>query len=304
VKTLCLLVVAMMATTAMAGDLLPPLPPGVLEDWTRYVEATDRRIHRELTSTASFLALDAADDAAVERASIRSGAIVVRPVTSIDANGRPIDVPNAMVHHWRGAVLLRGIDVLSVLAKLESDAPGTGQEDVLRVSVLNRGPDTMTVFLKVRRTRFVTVVYNTEHAVRFHRLSRERAWSESVATRIAELAGAGTAAERELPSGQDRGFLWRWNAYWRYEQVPEGVIAECESVSLSRRAPVGLGAVIGPIVTGIARESMARTLASLEAYFGGSRFSSALQLGTRGPRISQTPRASLQVRSPWRPEIR
>jgi len=34
--------------------------------------------------------------------------------------------------------------------------------------------------------------------------------------------------------GDDRGFLWRLNAYWRYEQVAGGVIAECESITLSR----------------------------------------------------------------------
>ena len=93
-----------------------------------------------------------------------SGAIAIRATASVDANGKPLEVPNAMVHHWRGAVLLRGLDVTSLIAILESDAPDTGQEDVLRVSVLNRGPDTMTVFLKVRRTKFVTAVYNTEHA--------------------------------------------------------------------------------------------------------------------------------------------
>jgi hypothetical protein len=35
----------------------------------------------------------------------------------------------------------------------------------------------------------------------------------STATKIAELADAGTPAEHELPPGEDRGFLWRLNAY-------------------------------------------------------------------------------------------
>jgi hypothetical protein len=63
--------------------------------------------------------------------------------------------------------------------------------------------------------------------------------------------------------GDDRGFLWRLNAYWRYEAVPGGVIAECESVSLSRDVPFGLGLVAGPIIRSTARESMERTLESL-----------------------------------------
>jgi hypothetical protein len=257
----------MIGVTATVGGQVPSLPPGALDGWTHYVEATNRRVHRELESNTRFLVLDAADDAAAERSAVLSGAIVVRAMASVDANGQPVDVPHAMVHHWRGAVLLKDIDISSLLAKLESDAPDTGQEDVLRVSVIERGPDTLTVFLRVRRTKFVTAVYNTEHAVRFHRVSARRAWSESVAIKIAELAEPDTPGERELAPGQDRGFLWRWNSYWRYEQGPQGVVAECESVSLSRSMPFGLRSLIRPLVAGVARESMERTLASLQAYF-------------------------------------
>jgi hypothetical protein len=61
------------------------------------------------------------------------------------------------------------------------------------------------------------VTYNTEHSVEYRRLGGRRATSRAVATRIAELADAGTPAEREKGPGQDHGFLWRLNAYWRYE---------------------------------------------------------------------------------------
>ncbi len=264
-KGLCVAVIATVGLTVTAEGLVPPLPDGALEGWTRYAAETEQRVTREVSSKAGFLAIDFAAGAAAERASVLSGAIPIRATASVDTNGKPLEVPNAMVHHWRGAVLLRGLDVTSLMAILERDVPNTGQEDVLRASVLNRGPDTMTVFLKVRRTKFVTAVYNTEHALRFHRVSSQRAWSESVATKIAELADAG--GEREVPSGEDRGFLWRWNSYWRYEQVPGGVIAECESVSLSRRAPFGLRSLIGPLISGVARESMERTLTGLQRYF-------------------------------------
>lgn len=93
--------------------------------------------------------------------------------------------------------------------------------------------------------------------------------STSTATKIAEVADAGTARERELPSRSDHGYLWRWNAYWRYEQASSGVIVECESVSLSRSLP-SLLAFLRPIVDGTARESMDRTLRALRrAYADG-----------------------------------
>ncbi len=117
--------------------------------------------------------------------------------------------------------------------------------------------------LKLRRTKIITAIFNTEHLVTFRQISPTRAVSNSVATRIAEIADYGTPKEHELPQGEDRGFLWRWNAYWRYEQVPGGVIAECESISLSRELPPVVGLMIRPIVSGAARESMERTLAAL-----------------------------------------
>ena len=83
----------------------------------------------------------------------------------------------------------------------------------------------------------MTVTYNTEHAVEVRQLGASRATVRSVSTRIAELADAGTANEREKPDGRDQGFLWRLNAYWRYEAVNGGVLIECESISLSRDVP-------------------------------------------------------------------
>jgi hypothetical protein len=45
--------------------------------------------------------------------------------------------------------------------------------------------------------------------------------------------------------------------------VDGGVLAECESVSLSRDLPPLIGFMVRPIVTSTARESMERTLTAL-----------------------------------------
>jgi hypothetical protein len=118
----------------------------------------------------------------------------------------------------------------------------------------------MRLFLRLQRTKFVTVVYNTEHEVTFAHGTAGRASSVSVATKIAEVTDANKPSERELPPGDDSGYLWRLNAYWRYQVVPGGVIAECESISLSRDVPFGLGFVIGGLIRGTAQESMTRAL--------------------------------------------
>jgi hypothetical protein len=157
--------------------------------------------------------------------------------------------------------------VSRLVAELQQGALPTRQEDVLESKVLERRPDWMRVSLKLQRRKIVTVVYNTEHVVMFAHGSGARATSASTATKIAEVADVNTPQEHELPAGDDRGFLWRLNAYWRYEQVANGVIAECESITLSRDIPTVVRFIVRPLVERAARESMTRTLVSLRTRF-------------------------------------
>jgi hypothetical protein len=94
--------------------------------------------------------------------------------------------------------------------------------------------------------------------------------ARSSAIRVATLRDAGTAKEREKAASDDSGFLWKLNAYWRYEEVDGGVLVECESVSLSRSVPLLVRPVANPIVDRIARESLARTLESLRGVISSS----------------------------------
>jgi len=235
--------------------------------WTQYAARTEQRIDRELAATrGTFLALDyqPAAVAAAERRAILIGDIPVSHMKTNDATGKEFDVPFGMIHHWRGSVFIPGVDIGFILSRVSN--PGledTRQEDVLDSRVMDRNSDSLKLYLKLRRVKFVTVVYNTEHAVRYGWHGKTRAFSRSVATRIAEVEDAGSPGEREKPIGQDRGFLWRLNSYWRYEQVPGGVIVECESISLSRTVPGWLEVLIRPMIDSAARESMARTLGSL-----------------------------------------
>ena len=241
--------------------------PGTLQGWSAYAAATDRRVVRELRDGARFLALDFGPDAPGDRRALASGAVLIRRIETRTETGRAIELPDGLVHHWRGVVFVPGLRLPDLLRRLQRDVPDTGQEDVLQAVVLARAPDAMTVFLKLRRTRFVTVVYDTEHRVRFQQFGSSRAFSASTATRIAELDAPGTPQERELPPGEDRGFLWRWNVYWRYEQQPGGVILECESLSLSRSVPFGLQTIVRPLIESTARDSMERTLISMRTHF-------------------------------------
>jgi len=237
-----------------------------LGGWSTYVSATEDRVRRELESPRGFLVMDFLEPeeaAAGRRQVLDDGVVLMRKMQTSDSQGRRITVPGALVHHWRGAVFIPGVTVRQLLVELQSHAPE--QEDVLRSSILERGPDRMRVYMRLQRRKIVTATYNTEHVVTFTRFGATRAASVSTATRIAEVSDPDTPDERELPLGEDRGFLWRLNSYWRYEEVAGGVIAECESISLSRDVPSFVRYVVSPLVESTARESMERTLVTLRA---------------------------------------
>jgi hypothetical protein len=192
-------------------------------------------------------------------------------------------VPDGRIHHWAGAVFIPGVTLDHVLRYLRDRAGRESEafDDVLTSKLIARDGERLKIFMKLRRESVITVTYNTEHLVEYRRLSDARASSRSVATKIAELEGAGTPQEREKPIGNDHGFLWRLNAYWRYEQINGGVIIECESASLSRSVPALLRPFVSGTVERIARESLQKTLVSLRAELVRSRPAAAARVPGR-----------------------
>ena len=200
--------------------------------------------------------------------------------------------------------MVPGVDLGEVLSRIANPGPlDERQEDVLDSAVLGRGPDWLKIYLKLQRSKIVTVVYNTEHLVSYRRHNRARASSRSEALKIAELEFPNSGGEKEKPQGSDHGFLWRLNSYWRYQQVDGGVLIECESVSLSRSVPAVLEFLIRPIINRMARQSMQRTLAGLrDRLIRSSRQpTDALARGVQGPRgVQRADRIVKNSRAPAR----
>jgi putative flippase GtrA len=176
-----------------------------------------------------------------------------RPADAVgrEPNGGAIDVPGGTIHYWRGSILVRGVTVAELLDALMHPGTPPPQEDVVESRVLARSNDSLRVYLKLVRRTIITVTYDTEHEVTFRRMWPGLATSQSVATRIAEVGG------------EDRGFLWRLNSYWRYVEVEGGALVELESLSLSRPVPAIVRPLVMPAISRIARESMTRTLEAL-----------------------------------------
>ena len=233
-----------------------------LRDFSKYVATVEARRAKEITNRAvpghraPAGRTARANDGGVEtRRGDRDGG------AARDGSSNEIAIDGGLVNHWRGTVFVPNVQLdalLKVLQEPQSDKHK--QEDVLSSRVVSRDGDSQKVYLRLRRTKFVTVVYDTEYDVDYKRLARDRALSNSISTKVVEIENAGTPSERALPEGNDHGYMWRLNSYWRYKQLDGGVLVEIESLTLSRDLPAIIGPLIRPIVTSTARESMTRTL--------------------------------------------
>jgi putative flippase GtrA len=243
---------------AWAGQGAP-----ALRAWDAYAREIESRYLAAPVSGGAFFAQDLPGRPAWREAAARGEVTTARIDPPAAADGR--------IHHWAGAIFVPGTSVAQVLERLIAQAGQEARfyEDVVESRLLSRDGDRLRVFMKLRRTTVLTATFNTEHAVDYRRLGPHRASSRSVATRIAELADAGTPGEHERRPGDDRGFLWKLHAYWRFEAADGGVFVECESLSLSRGVPALLRPVANPIIDRVARESLEKTLLGLRGFLRG-----------------------------------
>ena len=111
----------------------------------------------------------------------------------------------------------------------------------------------------------ITATYDTWYRVR-HQVARPDA-DRQHRGRDAHRGGLRSRHARgeAVPVDESRGFLWRMQSRWRFTVVPQGVVVTCESITLSRPVPLGLGLVSRPIVTRVARESMTTAVRAWQA---------------------------------------
>ena len=259
----------------LAGLLALPNPaaaaelkPEAVRGFEQYVQLTERRIQDVLQPGGTFLWVDTLSEARRREAEarLRLGRVVTERLETPEA-ARAISTPGALIHHWVGTVLIPGASLKQVLDTIQDY--DRHQEyyspEVVKSQTIERRGDDFRIYLRLKRVKVITAVFDTEHQVRYHYLDSTRAYSQSRSTRIAELKDSGEAGERALPPGEGRGFLWRLNSYWRFYETHEGVYVQCEAVSLSRDIPTGLGWIIGRFVDSIPRESLDFTLQSTRA---------------------------------------
>jgi hypothetical protein len=263
VATLATLLVSVFGPTAGASPSPAELKTATITAFDRYVRLTDARNDAELKRNSHLLWVDGLPegDRAGAYTALRQSEVKMQKLETRE-NGDSIRCPDGMIHHWVGAVFIPGAklpDVLAVLQDYDWHA-GYYAPDVERSKLESRDADHFRAFLRFRRHKVITVVLDTEHDVHYFRDSETRAHSRSSAVRIAQVENPGKSDEREKTPGDDDGFLWRMETWWRMVEADGGVYVQSEVVSLTRDIPAGLAWMIGPFVTSIPKESLTFTL--------------------------------------------
>jgi hypothetical protein len=250
------------------------LKPDTVAAFDNYVKLTEARNAEELQHRTNLLWIDGLNDSerAEAYAEVKGGEVKMKKLETRE-NGERIHCPGGMIHHWTGVAFIPGAklqDVLRVLQDYDHHAQYYAP-DVEQSKIESRDGDHFVVFLRFRRHKVITVVLNTEHDVRYFRDSETREHSRSSAVHIAEVENPGKPNEREKPPGEDGGFLWRMETWWRMEERDGGVFVQSEVVSLTRDIPAGLGWLIGPFVTSIPKETLTFTLEATRKAVEGNR---------------------------------
>ena len=185
---------ALLASQTM---LLAGLKPETSAAFDKYAQLIEQRMDRELKE-GHFLVLGN---------SSRSN-MVVQEHKSDDAA-----VPHGQIHHWLGGAFLPGLTLLEAAAIMQdyNRYKDIYKPDVVDSRLIKRNGDDFELYLKIYKKQILTVVYDTYYTVHYYSPEPGKMFLRSYATKINEV---------DKPAGEDRGFLWRLNSYWRLPCAP------------------------------------------------------------------------------------
>jgi hypothetical protein len=259
-KFLVAILASLTGVPQIASAIAPD--PTALQEFDRYVQLTERRMAAEVPPGGPFLRIGfTAEARQQDEARLQNGDVITERLETRDQD-HAIEPSGALIHHWVGTIFVPGASLDQVLAVVQ-DYDRHQQyyaPQVLQSKLIARSGDQFRVYLRLKQKSVITVVFDTEHDVRYTRLDAAHAYSRSYSTRITELEHAGEPNERALPPGKDHGFLWRLDSFWRFEQRESGVYVQCEAISLTRDIPLGLGPLVGPFLETIPKASLELTL--------------------------------------------
>jgi hypothetical protein len=228
------------------------LKPETTAAYQQYIAGIAPKMAAQNGASSSFLWIDG--DAARQQA-VRRGEIVTQKVFSSA-------VPDGMIQHWIAGVFLPGATLAGV-ERVDQDYADYGKfygPDISRVNVVSRGKSHFVVAYRITKTKVVTAVLDTVQVIDYLPLGPGKLAVQSHSQSVRQVDNADKPTEQVLAEGEGTGFLWAMNSYWRMQERDGGVYMECEAITLSRGVPLGLGALINPVLQSFAEDSLKKTI--------------------------------------------
>jgi hypothetical protein len=260
------LAVTLIAVAALAPRLsvAAQLTPETARSFDQYVSAKEARANRDLAAKDNFLYIDALPQAQRDQAyaKLHQRQILAQRDDECNSPGCT-SIPGGLIHDWIGVVFVPGISIPQALATLQDYDHDVGYypSEVVKSKLLAKSGDEFRIYLRLKQVQVIVVVLDTEYDIRYTHVDRDHVCARSYSIRVAEVDHPGAPDERDEPAGNDHGFLWRLDSYWRFYQADGGVYIQCDAVSLTRDVPVGLGWLIGSFIEKIPAASLRSTLA-------------------------------------------
>jgi hypothetical protein len=242
----------------------PVLTSKTLDAWKIYVDRTEARINDELKVLPARLQTDFAR--------LKSGKIDIKHRETQTPQKKEIEIPDGTVHHWLGGIFIPGVTLEKVVSWVQNYPQYKDYfADVERADIRSHSGDTYDIFLRLKRSKLgITAHFNTKHHVVYGPRTTGFLASTSESTEVRQVKDAGSSTETEYPEGNDSGYLWRLNSYWRFTERDGGVLVECETIGLSRPLGWGLSLLnflalgrVKSIANSIASEALEQTLTDL-----------------------------------------
>lgn len=234
-----------------------------VEAFDRYIRVTDAGMDAEIRRGGPFLWLDTLPEPRRQRIhdSTRRGQLEIHQEKAGE-EGKPIEVPDGLIHHWVGIAFVPGVSLERPLSLLQDydNHWRTYNPEVRRSNVLEHSDNTFKIYLQFYRDSPRRVSFNTEFEVHYSRIDAKHVISRAVSTRIAELQHPEQPDSPEFPVDLGHGYLRRLNSYWRLEKKDVGVYMQVETIVLSRDVPAILAWFVNPLIRRVARQSVINVL--------------------------------------------
>jgi hypothetical protein len=258
---LCLLAVA--TAVIAAADLTPATSAA----FDRYARLTEQRINAEVGGTGAFLWIDSLPKHRTEvLPGLKQGGVIIERLRTQEGS-KDIPVPDGLIHHWVGTVFVPNVGVKDAVALMQDYDRHSNYfaPAIARSKLLEHTGNQFRVALRFHVKKIITVTMDTDNEAEFFHPAPDRAHSRIRSMRVSEVIDAGTPQEKTKAKGEENGFMWNLNTYWRFLERDGGTFIQCESITLTRDVPFALAWIIRPIVTQMPKESLTFTLAKARA---------------------------------------